>query len=73
VKEFRGDQVLEAPEILPGFQARVNQFFEWVLLHRSEFRLGNREPERFRNAAAVSRIGLAEVFNLAMRSGMPFM
>jgi Uma2 family endonuclease len=28
VKEFRGEQVLEAPEILPGFQARVNQFFE---------------------------------------------
>lgn len=28
VREYRGDQVLEAPEILPGFQARVNQFFE---------------------------------------------
>jgi len=28
VREFRGDQVLEAPEILPGFQAKVNQFFE---------------------------------------------
>jgi Uma2 family endonuclease len=28
LKEFRGDQVLEAPEILPGFQARVDQFFE---------------------------------------------
>jgi Uma2 family endonuclease len=28
VSEFRGDRVLEAPEILPGFQARVNQFFE---------------------------------------------
>jgi Uma2 family endonuclease len=28
VKEFRGDQVVEAPDILPGFQARVNQFFE---------------------------------------------
>ena len=28
LKEFRGDQVLEAPEILPGFQARVAQFFE---------------------------------------------
>jgi len=28
VREFRGDRVLEAPEILPGFQARVNQFFE---------------------------------------------
>jgi len=28
VKEFRGDQVLEAPEILPGFQARTSQFFE---------------------------------------------
>jgi Uma2 family endonuclease len=27
-REFRGDQVLEAPEILPGFQAGVNQFFE---------------------------------------------
>ena len=28
VREYRGDQVLEAPEILPGFQARVTQFFE---------------------------------------------
>jgi len=28
VREYRGDQVLEAPEILPGFQAKVNQFFE---------------------------------------------
>lgn len=28
VREYRGDRVLEAPEILPGFQARVNQFFE---------------------------------------------
>ena len=28
VREFRGDGVLEAPEILPGFQAKVNQFFE---------------------------------------------
>jgi len=28
VREYRGDQVLEAPDILPGFQARVNQFFE---------------------------------------------
>lgn len=28
VREYRGDQGLEAPEILPGFQARVNQFFE---------------------------------------------
>jgi len=28
VREFHGDQVLEAPGILPGFQARVNQFFE---------------------------------------------
>jgi Uma2 family endonuclease len=28
VREFRGDRVPEAPEILPGFQARVNQFFE---------------------------------------------
>src|ERR1039457_3196124 len=27
-REFRGDQILEAPEILPGFQAGVNQFFE---------------------------------------------
>jgi Uma2 family endonuclease len=27
VREYRGDQVLEAPEILPGFQARVTQFF----------------------------------------------
>jgi len=27
-RESRGDQILEAPEILPGFQARVNQFFE---------------------------------------------
>jgi Uma2 family endonuclease len=27
-REFRGDRVLEAPEILPGFQAKVNQFFE---------------------------------------------
>ncbi len=27
VTEFRRDQVLEAPEMLPGFQARVNQFF----------------------------------------------
>lgn len=28
LKEFSGNQVLEATEILPGFQARVNQFFE---------------------------------------------
>jgi Uma2 family endonuclease len=28
VREYRGDQVMEAPEILPGFQARVSQFFE---------------------------------------------
>jgi Uma2 family endonuclease len=28
VTEFRRDQVLEAPENLPGFQASVNQFFE---------------------------------------------
>jgi Uma2 family endonuclease len=28
VRELRGDQVLEACEILPGFQARVNRFFE---------------------------------------------
>ncbi len=28
VKEFRGGQILEAPEILPGFQARVDQWFE---------------------------------------------
>jgi Uma2 family endonuclease len=28
VREFRGDQVLEASEVLPGFQARVSQFFE---------------------------------------------
>jgi Uma2 family endonuclease len=28
VREFRGDQVLEAPDILPGFQAKVTQFFE---------------------------------------------
>jgi Uma2 family endonuclease len=28
IREFRGDQVLEAPEILPAFQAIVNQFFE---------------------------------------------
>jgi Uma2 family endonuclease len=28
IKEFRGDQTLEAPEILPGFQARVDQWFE---------------------------------------------
>lgn len=26
-RESRGEQILEAPEILPGFQARVNQFF----------------------------------------------
>jgi Uma2 family endonuclease len=28
VREFRGEQVLEAREILPGFQAKVNRFFE---------------------------------------------
>ena len=28
VREFRGEQMLEAPEILPGFQAKVTQFFE---------------------------------------------
>jgi Uma2 family endonuclease len=28
VREFRGDGILEAPEILPGFQAKVTQFFE---------------------------------------------
>jgi Uma2 family endonuclease len=28
LKEYRGDQVLETPEILPGFRATVNQFFE---------------------------------------------
>jgi len=28
VKEYRGDRVLEAPDILPGFQATVTQFFE---------------------------------------------
>jgi Uma2 family endonuclease len=28
VREYRGDQVLEAPEILPGFQGRVTQSFE---------------------------------------------
>lgn len=28
VQEYREDRVLEAPRILPGFQARVNQFFE---------------------------------------------
>jgi len=28
VRELRGDQLLEAPEILPGFQARASQFFE---------------------------------------------
>jgi Uma2 family endonuclease len=28
VQEYRGDRVLEAPEILPGFRAAVNQFFE---------------------------------------------
>ena len=27
-RESRGDQIMEAPEILPGFQARVDQFFE---------------------------------------------
>jgi Uma2 family endonuclease len=27
VKELRADQVLEAPEILPGFQAKVDEFF----------------------------------------------
>jgi Uma2 family endonuclease len=27
-REFRGEQVLEAPEILPGFQAKASQFFE---------------------------------------------
>ncbi len=27
-RESRGDQILEAPEILPGFQARVDRFFE---------------------------------------------
>jgi Uma2 family endonuclease len=27
VKELRADQVLEAPDILPGFQARVDEFF----------------------------------------------
>jgi Uma2 family endonuclease len=27
-REYRGDQALEAPEILPGFQAKVGQFFE---------------------------------------------
>ena len=27
VKELRGDQILEAPDILPGFQARVDEFF----------------------------------------------
>jgi Uma2 family endonuclease len=27
VKELRADQVSEAPEILPGFQARVDEFF----------------------------------------------
>ncbi len=28
VREYRGDQILEAPEILAGFQVRVNQLFE---------------------------------------------
>jgi len=28
VREYRGDQVLESPDILPGFQAKVTQFFE---------------------------------------------
>ncbi len=28
VREYRQDQALEAPAILPGFQAQVNQFFE---------------------------------------------
>ena len=28
VREVPGDRVLEAPVILPGFQAKVNQFFE---------------------------------------------
>jgi Uma2 family endonuclease len=27
VKELRADQILEAPDILPGFQARVAEFF----------------------------------------------
>jgi Uma2 family endonuclease len=27
VKELRADQILEAPDILPGFQAKVNEFF----------------------------------------------
>jgi Uma2 family endonuclease len=27
MKELRADQVLEAPDILPGFRARVDQFF----------------------------------------------
>jgi len=27
-RESRGDQVLEAPEILPGFQVGVDRFFE---------------------------------------------
>jgi Uma2 family endonuclease len=27
VKELRADQVLEAPDILPGFQARADEFF----------------------------------------------
>ena len=28
VREYRGDQLLEAPAILPGFQVRAAQFFE---------------------------------------------
>ena len=28
VREYRGDQVLDAREVLPGFQAKVNRFFE---------------------------------------------
>ena len=28
VWEFRGDQLLEAPGVLPGFQAAVGSFFE---------------------------------------------
>ncbi|HUD99221.1 MAG TPA: hypothetical protein VMR62_06575 [Bryobacteraceae bacterium] len=27
VREFRGDQILEAPDILPGFEAAASQFF----------------------------------------------
>jgi Uma2 family endonuclease len=29
VHEVRDDQILEAPEVLPGFQARAGQFFEY--------------------------------------------